>query len=172
MPGRVAVTVSIATPRRFVLADLLIPGPVTRMRSLAMPRPFALTKMRSVVRLPTTIVRRPTVTESQTASGGWNGATMRVVSEVVLFSGRGSGWSPVTRAVLRTTPGVFALATTFTTAFEPSVSPPRRHVTVRPAVEQRPWFARTETIARSVGRVSVTTIPVALPGPLFVTVIV
>jgi hypothetical protein len=89
-----------------------------------------------------------------------------------LFPGCESGWSPVTRAVLRTTPGVFALATIFTTAFEPSVSPPRRQVTVRPAVEQRPWFARTETNSTPVGSVSVTTIPVAFPGPLFVTVIV
>ena len=86
-----------------------------------------------------------------------------------MFPWFGSGWFPVTVAVLVIVPAELGRTTMVTVAEAPLARSPRAQVTVV-VPEQLPWLAVDDRALRPDGSVSVTVTPVAGFGPLLVTV--
>lgn len=102
---------------------------------------------------------------------GLAGMMAMVVLEVLL-AGVSSPWSELTVAVFWIVPGVVGRVTMrvmVAVAFGASV--PTLHVTVDVPL-QVPWVDVAEVRVVPAGRTSVTVVPVAVAGPLFVTTIV
>jgi hypothetical protein len=94
-------------------------------------------------------------------------ATTVTLAMAVLFEGKGSASSAETLAVLVKLPAAMALATIESVALAPFAKLPKLQLT---AVVQVPWLGIAETTAKPAGSVSVKVIPVAVEGPLLVTV--
>src|SRR5882672_3960244 len=96
-----------------------------------------------------------------------------VVADAVLFAVLGSGWLAVTFAVFVIEPVRDGLVTWMEiVALAPLARLPTVQVTVPAEFVQVPWLEDAETKATPLGRVSVTTTPVAGLGPLLVATIV
>jgi hypothetical protein len=67
-------------------------------------------------------------------------------------------------------PVIVVVTTIEIVALAPLAMLPKLHVTVPPASEHVPWLGVADTYVTLGSSVSVTTTPVALSGPLFVTV--
>jgi hypothetical protein len=76
----------------------------------------------------------------------------------------------VTLAELLIVPEVLGVTTIVTVAFAPSPMLPRLQVTVPPDSLHVPWLGMAEPKGTPVGSVSVSTTPVAVSGPMLVTV--
>src|SRR6266436_932664 len=88
--------------------------------------------------------------------------------EALLSSGVGSGSLPVTLAVLATEPAVAAVTTIEMSTIAPlGMAPSEQTTGVGP--EHAPWLALAKANVTVGGSESVTTTPVARPGPLFLT---
>jgi hypothetical protein len=97
--------------------------------------------------------------------------TTDVTTVAELLSGFGSGWSPVTDAVLLMEPAVCGVTTIVMVAPEPASSEPTLQTTGLLPL-QVPCVDAAETNTVAFGSVSVTWTPVATAGPWFVAVIV
>jgi hypothetical protein len=96
---------------------------------------------------------------------------MSVDSESLLLLVFGSDWLPVTLAVLVFVPALVGVTTIVTVAEAPLARLPRLQVTMLVPL-QLPWLGVADTKATPVGNVSVIVTPVAVAGPLLLTVIV
>ena len=99
------------------------------------------------------------------------GATKTVVVAVlVLLRGLGSGSLPSTLALFVRIPAVVDASTSITTVIPcPAVRSPRLHVTVPAATRHVGEPGVVVTNLTTPGSVSVTTTPVEVDGPLFLT---
>src|SRR5437870_4535502 len=96
---------------------------------------------------------------------------MVVVADAVLLAVLGSVSFPLTVAVLVIDPAVAGAVTVMViVALAPEARLPTVQVTVPDACVQVPWLEDAETKVTPLGRVSVTTTPVAGLGPLLVAV--
>src|SRR5712692_3467635 len=106
--------------------------------------------------------------QSPSPPSHWALATVIITLEL-LFAILGSGWLPATVAVLVTEPAIDGVTLIVTKASLPLFSVPRLQVTVPAALLQVPWVVKTWLTPRPVGRSSLTTTPVAVLGPAFLT---
>ena len=88
----------------------------------------------------------------------------------VLFAGFGSLTADETVAVFVTIPGVVDVFTTSAMVAAPPFARVPRLLVTGPVPEQEPWLGVLETNVDPAGSVSTTVTPVAVDGPLLVTV--
>src|SRR6266481_6748292 len=93
-----------------------------------------------------------------------------IVTLELLLPTWGSGWSPLTVAVLVTLPVAVGITLIVTVAILPLFSVPRAQVTVPPVCVQVPLVVETLRKVTPAGRWSTTVTPVAVLGPRFLTV--
>src|SRR5918996_5433256 len=102
----------------------------------------------------------------------WAAGFTVVFSVAVLLGVSGSGSFAPTDAVSVMVPACEVVTTMVTVAVSPPATDPRLQVTVPPARLQLPWLLVEDTYCVVGSSWSVSVTPVAVPGPLFVTVIV
>jgi hypothetical protein len=102
-----------------------------------------------------------------------DGLTVVFTGPVLLLPVIESVWSPLTTALLLIVPAVVGLTTIEIVALAAFPRLPRLQITMAPdGGKQLPWLGVEDTWVTVAGKVSVIVTPVAVPGPLLVTVIV